>query len=104
MPLWREAVGEQLRLERRRQGRLLRELAEASGISQQYLSEIERGLKDPSSEMLQAHAEVLDLTLGQLTSRASRSVQSLHRGRSSESLELVRSVVRVVAGRQSAPL
>lgn len=75
VPLWREAVGEQLRLERRRQGRLLRELAEASGISQQYLSEIERGLKDPSSEMLQAHAEVLDLTLGQLTSRASRSVQ-----------------------------
>ena len=47
-PLWREAVGQELREERHRQERTLADVAEESGVSTQYLSEIERGRKEPS--------------------------------------------------------
>ncbi|GAB3449920.1 hypothetical protein GCM10027517_36800 [Phycicoccus ginsengisoli] len=61
-PLWREAVGARLRRMRLRRRLTLAEVAAAAGISPQYLSEIERGLKDPSSEMLAAGAGVVDVT------------------------------------------
>ena len=48
-PLWREAVGAELRRERLAAGRTLGDVAERAGLSVQYLSEMERGLKDPSS-------------------------------------------------------
>jgi transcriptional regulator with XRE-family HTH domain len=48
-------------------------VAERAGVSTQYLSEVERGLKDPSSEMLQAIAGALDLTVRQLVTRVSGS-------------------------------
>ena len=44
-------------------------MAERAGVSVQYLSEVERGLKDPSSEMLQAMAGALDLSVRQLAAR-----------------------------------
>ena len=53
-PLWREAVGHELRAERQRQERTLADVAEQAGVSTQYLSEIERGRKEPSSEILGA--------------------------------------------------
>ncbi len=53
-PLWREAVGRELREERHRQERTLADVAEESGVSTQYLSEVERGRKEPSSEILGA--------------------------------------------------
>lgn len=62
-PLWRELVGDQLRRRRHRRGETLGEVAERAGISTQYLSEVERGLKDPSSELLSAVAGALDLTI-----------------------------------------
>ena len=71
-PLWREAVGHELREERRTAGRTLADVAERAGVSTQYLSEVERGLKDPSSEMLQAIAGALDLTVSQLVTRVAR--------------------------------
>ena len=43
-----------LRDERRRQGRTLADVAGRAGISAQYLSEVERGRKEASSEMLAA--------------------------------------------------
>lgn len=55
-PLWRELVGAELHRERVDRGERLVDVAERAGVSMQYLSEIERGLKDPSSEMLQAIA------------------------------------------------
>lgn len=66
--LWRELVGEQLRRIRRSRGETLRTVAAHARVSPQYLSEIERGLKEPSSEILAAIGESLDTTLLKLTS------------------------------------
>jgi transcriptional regulator with XRE-family HTH domain len=68
-PLWREQVGEVLRTERREQGRILTEVAETAGVSPQYLSEIERGRKEPSSEILGSVAGALGLGLGDVAAR-----------------------------------
>jgi transcriptional regulator with XRE-family HTH domain len=65
-PLWRELVGATLRTVRTRRGERLSDVAERAGVSTQYLSEIERGLKDPSSEMLAAVAGALDLSVREL--------------------------------------
>ncbi len=69
-PLWREAVGEQLREERRALSERLADVAGRAGVSTQYLSELERGLKEPSSEVLAALAGALRLTVADLTTRA----------------------------------
>src|SRR6187399_2863667 len=71
-PLWREAVGQELRDERQDAGRTLADVAEDAGVSTQYLSEIERGRKEPSSEVLQAVAGALGLRLVDLTGRVAR--------------------------------
>src|SRR6476469_3497634 len=75
-PLWREAVGRELREERRRQERTLADVAEEAGVSTQYLSEVERGRKEPSSEILGAVAGALGLQLVDLTTRVTRSLVS----------------------------
>jgi transcriptional regulator with XRE-family HTH domain len=62
----REAVGTALRRRRQDQGRTLREVADAAGVSLTYLSEIERGRKEPSSEVLEAVCAALDLVLADL--------------------------------------
>jgi DNA-binding XRE family transcriptional regulator len=68
-PLWRHLVGDRLRRMRRERGETLAEVARRAGISVQYLSEIERGRKEPSSEMVSAvlgalGGSLLDLTSG----------------------------------------
>jgi transcriptional regulator with XRE-family HTH domain len=65
-PLWRELVGTRLRDRRHERGERLVDVAERAGVSTQYLSEVERGLKDPSSEILSAVAGALELSLGEL--------------------------------------
>lgn len=74
-PLWREAAGGVLRDERHRRGRTLGDVASEAGMSVQYLSEIERGLKEPSSEMLAAASGALGLTLAELTAEVSRRLR-----------------------------
>jgi len=66
--LWRELVGEQLRERRLERGETLREVVKRAGVSAQYLSEIERGIKEPSSEILAALAASMDTSLLELTS------------------------------------
>jgi DNA-binding XRE family transcriptional regulator len=66
-PLWREVLGQQLRALRQEQRETLTETAGRAGISPQYLSEIERGRKEPSSEMIAALAGALGTTLIGLT-------------------------------------
>ncbi len=66
-PLWRDALGEQLRRIRHDRGERLADTAERAGVSPQYLSEMERGLKEPSSEMIAAVAGALEVTLVDLT-------------------------------------
>jgi len=75
-PLWREAVGQELRDERQDVGRTLADVAEEAGVSTQYLSEIERGRKEPSSEILGAVSGALGLRLVDLTARLTRSLAS----------------------------
>lgn len=65
-PLLRELTGEVLRDARHRAGERLVDVARRAGVSPQYLSEIERGLKDASSEMLAAVAAALGLSLDEL--------------------------------------
>ncbi|MFB9619783.1 helix-turn-helix domain-containing protein [Brooklawnia cerclae] len=66
-PLWRRLVGDQLRGTRRERGETLDDVADRAGVSPQYLSEIERGLKEPSSEVIAAVTGALGLTLLDLT-------------------------------------
>ncbi|MFC4852249.1 helix-turn-helix domain-containing protein [Actinophytocola glycyrrhizae] len=65
-PLWRDVLGPRLRATREEQGERLVDVAEKAGISPQYLSEIERGRKEPSSEMISAVTGALGLDLADL--------------------------------------
>ncbi len=69
-PLWRDLVGDVLRRERLAQERTLKDVADAARISMPYLSEVERGRKEASSEVLAAAADALGLGLGDLLSLA----------------------------------
>ncbi|WP_151523686.1 helix-turn-helix domain-containing protein [Serinicoccus kebangsaanensis] len=68
--LWREAVGEVLREERQDRGERIVDTAGTAGVSPQYLSEVERGRKDPSSEVLSALTGALDLSVAEVAARA----------------------------------
>jgi DNA-binding XRE family transcriptional regulator len=65
-PLWREMLGSRLRALRTDRDETLAMTAERAGISPQYLSEVERGRKEPSSEMIAALAGALDITVADL--------------------------------------
>ncbi|WP_329040211.1 helix-turn-helix transcriptional regulator [Streptomyces sp. NBC_00178] len=69
-PLWRDVVGDVLRRARTGQGRTLKDVAEAARISVPYLSEVERGRKEASSEVLAAAARSLGLGLSDVLSLA----------------------------------
>jgi transcriptional regulator with XRE-family HTH domain len=74
-PLWREALGRRLRVLRQEQGEKLTETAGRAGISPQYLSEVERGRKEPSSEMIAALAGALRTTLIDLTEQVAEDLR-----------------------------
>ncbi|MDX3504299.1 helix-turn-helix transcriptional regulator [Streptomyces sp. ATCC51928] len=76
-PLWRDLVGEVLRRERQAQGRTLKEVSEAARISMAYLSEVERGRKEASSEVLAAAAQALGLSLADVLALAGERLVSL---------------------------
>lgn len=89
-PLWRDVLGHRLRGLRRERGENLTDTAARAGISPQYLSEIERGLKEPSSEMIAAVAGALDATLGDLALSVAETLGTF-RSSASESLGAARS-------------
>ncbi|MCY9787275.1 helix-turn-helix domain-containing protein [Nocardiopsis sp. EMB25] len=62
-PLMRDLIGDLLRRTRTEQGRTLRDVAEDAQVSLPYLSEIERGRKEASSEVLAAVYRSLGLSL-----------------------------------------
>ncbi|KOV84293.1 helix-turn-helix domain-containing protein [Nocardia sp. NRRL S-836] len=64
--LLREAIGDRLRHARTNQRRTLREVSRTARVSLGYLSEVERGRKEASSELLAAICEALDLPLSEL--------------------------------------
>ncbi|MFL6145239.1 MAG: helix-turn-helix domain-containing protein [Labedaea sp.] len=64
--LLREAIGDRLRHARTNQRRTLREVSRSARVSLGYLSEVERGRKEASSELLAAICDALDLPLSEL--------------------------------------
>ncbi len=66
MPLLRRVIGAVLRRIRLGQGRTLRDVATAAGVSLPYLSEVERGTKEASSEVLAAICRALGLPMPDL--------------------------------------
>jgi transcriptional regulator with XRE-family HTH domain len=79
-PLLRHMLGEVLRGERLDQERILTEVAATAGVSPQYLSEIERGRKEPSSEILGSVAEALGLELVDVVSRVAARLGAVRDG------------------------
>jgi transcriptional regulator with XRE-family HTH domain len=63
MIVLRREIGDVLRDARQRQGRTLREVSSAARVSLGYLSEVERGQKEASSELLASICEALDVPL-----------------------------------------
>ncbi|MDK8318362.1 helix-turn-helix domain-containing protein [Actinobaculum massiliense] len=64
--LLREEIGEVLRAYRQRQGRTLREVSSDARVSLGYLSEVERGQKEASSELLASICRALNVPLSQV--------------------------------------
>jgi transcriptional regulator with XRE-family HTH domain len=73
-PLLRTTIGDVLRRTRRAQGRTLADVAEQAKVSLPYLSELERGLKEGSSEVLAAICDALDIELSHLLVQAGRDL------------------------------
>ena len=82
MVLFRRLLGDVLRSRRMEQGRTLRQLSADARVSLGYMSEIERGRKEASSELLAAICEALDLPLSVLLSNVATDIGAL------ESVEL----------------
>jgi transcriptional regulator with XRE-family HTH domain len=68
--LLREAIGAGLRRARTARRRTLRDVSRRARVSLGYLSEVERGRKEPSSELLAAICEALDIALPDLLTEA----------------------------------
>ena len=68
--LFRDALGAALRAARLDQGRSLRDVANTAGMAVGYLSEVERGHKEASSELLAAAAGALGLSVASLIADA----------------------------------
>lgn len=98
-PLWREVLGARLRRLRKLRNLTLTQLARHAGLSPQYLSEIERGRKEPSSEMIAAISGALGISLLDLTvqvtdelHRATRTFVDLARTATDSSVVLLEEV------------
>src|ERR1041384_8366647 len=74
MVLLRRVIGDALRARRQAQHRTLREVSTAANVSLGYLSEIERGQKEASSELLAAICEALGAQLSELLREGSDTV------------------------------
>src|ERR1700710_968915 len=92
MTVLRQIVGETLRGFRMRQRRTLREVSATARVSLGYLSEVERGQKEPSSELLAAICSALAVELSDLFPEASQL------WRREEKLALTNRVALVGAG------
>src|SRR6478672_448997 len=79
MVLFRRLLGDVLRRHRQQQGRTLRDVAAAARISLGYLSEIERGRKEASSELLGSLCEALDVSLADVLREVSHDIAVLER-------------------------
>src|ERR1700720_1685519 len=70
MPKSASALGEFIRRQRELQDLSMRQFAELAGISNPYLSQIERGLRAPSEHVLQSIAHALEVSADELYDQA----------------------------------
>lgn len=74
MVLLRQEIGDVLRDQRQRQSRTLREVSAAARVSLGYLSEVERGQKEASSELLASICGALEVPLSSVLSQVSEKI------------------------------
>lgn len=74
MVLLRKEMGHVLRARRKELGRTLRDVSASSAVSLGYLSEIERGEKEASSELLASICYALDMPVSHMLSLVARAV------------------------------
>ncbi|HET7529715.1 MAG TPA: helix-turn-helix transcriptional regulator [Mycobacteriales bacterium] len=79
MVLLRRLIGDVLRRHRLRQSRTLRDVSAAAQVSLGYLSEVERGRKEASSELLAAICVALDVSLADVLREVSADLAALER-------------------------
>ena len=70
----RQALGAILRDQRVESSSTLREVSVQSGVSIAHISDVERGIKDPSSEMIEDLCDSLDISLQELLASAASLV------------------------------
>jgi transcriptional regulator with XRE-family HTH domain len=95
--LLREVLGDELRRARTNQSRTLRQVSDAARVSLGYLSEVERGRKEASSELLNAICDALDVSLSQLLVDASEQLTRQERARQSTQNSMANASVASVA-------
>ena len=98
MTLLRRVLGDTLRGRRLRQRRTLREVSGAARVSLGYLSEVERGQKEASSELLASICDALDVKLSDLLSEVSETMR-----RSERAAEVARMPGRVTIPAPARP-
>ncbi|MCP2324832.1 transcriptional regulator with XRE-family HTH domain [Hamadaea flava] len=99
MVLLRRVIGDALRGRRQRQHRTLREVSTAANVSLGYLSEIERGQKEASSELLSSICDALGAQLSEVLREVS---DTLALAEQLEGLETGRAVETPVAAAAAA--
>src|ERR1700757_3390848 len=96
MVLLRQLLGDVLRRLRLRQGRTLREVSDAARVSLGYLSEVERGRKEASSELLTAICGALDIPLSEVLSDAGRELAHQERDEVTNGAANIEAALKVV--------
>jgi transcriptional regulator with XRE-family HTH domain len=94
MILLRRLLGDVLRRQRQRQGRTLREVSSSARVSLGYLSEVERGQKEASSELLSAICDALDVRMSELMREVSDELALAELAQSAAANEPVPTPVR----------
>ncbi|MBL1085089.1 helix-turn-helix transcriptional regulator [Streptomyces actinomycinicus] len=98
MILLRRLLGDVLRRQRQRQGRTLREVSSSARVSLGYLSEVERGQKEASSELLSAICDALDVRMSELMREVSDELALAELAQSAAATEPVSTSVRPMLG------
>ncbi|UYQ64781.1 helix-turn-helix domain-containing protein [Streptomyces peucetius] len=98
MILLRRLLGDVLRRQRQRQGRTLREVSSSARVSLGYLSEVERGQKEASSELLSAICDALDVRMSELMREVSDELSLAELAASAAAGEPVSAPVRPMLG------
>lgn len=107
--LLRDALGETLRHARVGQNRTLRDVSSAANVSLGYLSEVERGRKEASSELLASICVALDVEVSDVldsassTMRGTRAVETVGAGVGAAPVSAAKNGLRIVMPYRRSP-